>query len=183
MSKATELLERLLDAHEAYYDVRRGYEFGGRAFPGYAEFHTHGEKYVLSKKAKIWEVDAHEYIFFDVQPYVDAAAIERDAAFMATEALAKVDPVPDHMTSYLTLVVITDAVAPDVPAKVRRTRFRKNFLLGIRGWADLRLAVIDLQANNVYTNGQGREIQGSLEANLRKLVPEPLHDKALEEGE
>lgn len=171
---AGRVLDTLLSAHGAYYDVTRDYEFAGRLFPGYAEFHTHGERYVLSKKAKLWEVDAHEYLFFAVAPFADGAAVADLAAFATREGLAKADPVPDHMTSYLTMVVIADKVAPDVPALVRRTRFRKNFRLGLRGWADLRLAVIDLESGRVYTNGQGKEIKKSLEANLQKVQDRPV---------
>ena len=36
------VLERLLASHETWFDVYRDYEFGGRTFPGYAEFHSHG---------------------------------------------------------------------------------------------------------------------------------------------
>ncbi len=163
-----DLLARLLDAHEVYYNVTRNYDFGGRSFPGYAEFHTHGEKFVLSKKAKLWEVDAHEYIFFVLAEEATRALLEELTDFMVSEALKKVDPKPDHMTSYLTLVVLADRLSEDCAAYVRKRRFRKNFALGIRGWADLRLAVVDLENNNVVTNGQGKEIKGSLEANLAK---------------
>ena len=58
------MLKRILAAHEQWFDVRRGYEYAGRTFPGYAEFHSYGEKYVLVKSAKLWEVDTHEYLFF-----------------------------------------------------------------------------------------------------------------------
>ena len=51
------VLKRILAAHEQWFDVRRGYEYAGRTFPGYAEFHSYGEKYVLVKRAKLWEVD------------------------------------------------------------------------------------------------------------------------------
>lgn len=164
------LLRQLLDAHRAYYDVTCGYRFAGRTFPGYAEFHSHGERYVLSKKAKLWEVDAHEYLFFDTAPVADGAYLEELIAFMTGPVLGKVEPKPDHMASYLSAVVIADRADVAAPALVRRARFRKNFRLGLRGWADLRLAVIDLQGYNVCTNGQGKQMRGVLEANLAKAV-------------
>lgn len=168
-TKAQDLLESLFKAHEVYYDVTRDYEFAGRRFPGYAEFHTHGEKFVLSKKAKLWEVDAHEFLFFDYVASLSRAYLDEAASFIIREAMAKVKPEPDHMTSYLSLVIVADSVDEDVPKRVRSLRFRKNFRLGLRGWADLRLAVIDLSYDNVYTNGQGKEIKGTLLANLKKV--------------
>ena len=41
------VLKRILAAHEAFFDVHRDYEFAGRLFPGFAEFHSFGEQYVL----------------------------------------------------------------------------------------------------------------------------------------
>lgn len=61
--KRTDLLNRVLAAHEAYYDIRRDYLFEGRCFAAFAEFHTYGEKYVLTKRAKLWEVNTHDFMF------------------------------------------------------------------------------------------------------------------------
>lgn len=160
------VLNRLLASHETWFDVYRDYEFGGRTFPGYAEFHSHGEQYVLVKRAKLWEVDAFEYLFFVTARTLDADALADLVGFMTETAIQKVHPDPNHMTSYLSLVIIADDVPEEVRKLVRKTKFRKNFALGIRGWADLRLAAICLSDHSVTTNSQGKEMRATLEANL-----------------
>lgn len=160
------MLERLLAAHEAWFDVSRDYEFAGRTFGGYAEFHSHGEQYVLVKRAKLWEVDTHEYLFLHIEQRVDADTLAQLVSFMKEEALRKVQPRPNHMSSYLSLVVIADAVDDDARRAVRTTRFRKNFKLGLQGWVDLRLAVVDLSHSDVVTNAAGKELVRTLKANL-----------------
>lgn len=166
LSERDALVAQLLLAHEAWYDVARDYEFAGRTFPGYAEFHSHGEKYVLVKSAKLWEVDAHEYIFFDAVERLSEAYLSDAIAFMKDKAIAKVKPVPNHMQSFLSLVIVADSLDSGVEKAIRRTRYRKNFQLGIRGWADLRVAAIDLQEGRVITNGMGKEMKPALESNL-----------------
>ena len=172
MAKADEqdrrqlVLERLLASHETWFDVYRDYEFGGRTFPGYAEFHSHGEQYVLVKRAKLWEVDAHEYLFFTQADTLDHAQLEDLVSFVTTTGLEKVNPEPNHMTSYLSLVIVADDVPAEVKKAARKMRFRKNFKLGLRGWADLRLAVLSLADNSVTTNSQGKEMLATLQANL-----------------
>ena len=166
LSERDALVAQLLVAHEAWYDVARDYEFAGRTFPGYAEFHSHGEKYVLVKSAKLWEVDAHEYIFFDAVERLSDAYLSDAIAFMKEKAIAKVKPVPNHMQSFLSLVIVADSLDDGVEKAIRRTRYRKNFQLGIRGWADLRVAAIDLQEGRVITNGMGKEMKPALESNL-----------------
>ena len=158
-SRRDEVLTRLLVAHETWFDVSRDYLFG------YAEFHSAAEKYVLSKKAKLWGVNAHEYLFFEVTQRLTADVFAELVEFMTTRALDKVETNPEHMTSYLSLVIIADEVDADVVRAVKKTRFRKNFKLGFEGWADLRVAVIDLSASSVITNAMGKELRTSLEAN------------------
>ena len=158
-------LGRLLAAHEGYFDVQRDHAFAGRVFPGYAEFHSEASQYVLAKRAKLWEANAHEYLFFLLADRLDAARYADAVAFMTGDALAKVDLVPNHMTSYLSLVVIADAVDEDVRRAVRRERFHKDFRWGLRGWADLRVAVVDLSDSSITTNAMGKDLRATLEAN------------------
>ena len=159
------VLKRLLAAHETWFDVSRDHAFGGRTFPGYAEFHSSAERYVLVKRAKLWEVNAHEYLFFVTVDRLTAQRLKDEVAFMTTKALDKVQLNPEHMTSYLSLVVVADAVDDDARRAVKKTRFRKNFKLGFQGWADLRLAVVDLSMSSIVTNAMGKELRASLEAN------------------
>ena len=119
------VLKRILAAHEAFFDVHRDYEFAGRLFPGFAEFHSFGEQYVLVKRAKLWEANSHEYLFFTYAETFDEAQLDK------------------------------------------WVRFRKNFALGFRGWADLRVIVADLSTRCVYANAAGKQVASTIEANLR----------------
>ena len=151
MAGRKEVIERLLAAHEVWFDVERDHCFAGRVFPGYAEFHSSASQYVLVKRAKLWEASSHEYLFFWPADYLDEAELNDLLHFMTHEALDKVQLTPDHMCSYLSLVVVADGVDEAVPRLVRRARFRKNFAFGLKGWADMRVAVVDLSAPLVET--------------------------------
>ncbi len=174
-----DVLDGLLCSHETYFDVSRGYEFAGRSFAGYAEFRSHSEQFVLVKRAKLWEADAFEYIFFDVVDHADVAYVDEAIHFMTTEALAKVVPDENHMTSFISLVVIADSADSEAIARIKKARFRKNFKLGLRGWADLRVALTDLSSMEVVTNSMGKEMKSTLLSCLKtatfahdsKLVP------------
>ncbi|MEE0705634.1 MAG: hypothetical protein UCH28_04525 [Adlercreutzia sp.] len=165
MEDRRRVIERLLAAHEAWFDVQRNHRFAGRTFPGYAEFHSTASQYVLVKRAKLWEASSHEYLFFCETPHLDEAAWRDLLSFMTTEALAKVTLEPDHMSSYLSLVVVADKVDEEVARSVRKAHFRKNFLLGLRGWVDLRVAVVDLGRGEIDTNTQGKPLRETLAAN------------------
>ncbi|MEI3376490.1 MAG: hypothetical protein V8R08_01380 [Coriobacteriales bacterium] len=163
--RCREVLERLLRAHEGYFDVQRDHGFAGRTFEGYAEFHGSTSRYVLSKRAKLWEANSHEYLFFTLAGHLDQDAYDELVGFMKTEALAKVTLGPNHMNSFLSLVVIADSTDAQIARRVCTTRYRKNFQLGLKGWADLRVCVVSLDDGAVYANAMGKDMAKTLAAN------------------
>lgn len=171
--RAHEALDRLLLAHEGYFDVERDHAFAGRTFDGYAEFHSSTSQYVLVKRAKLWEAHSHEYLFFTLVGHLDEAAYDDLVAFMKGEALAKVTLEPDHMSSFLSLVIIADSADGHIARRVRKTRFRKNFCLGLRGWADLRICVACLDEGAVYANAMGADLASTVKANALRAGESP----------
>lgn len=167
-AKSELVLERLLAAHGAWFDVSRDVSVAGRAFRALAQFHSFGEQYVLVKRVKLWEAEEHEYMLFDVRDRIDVEAARSYVEFMKNEALELVKPEPNHMSSFRTLVVIANSASDEACALFRKTSHRKNFMWGIRGWSDVRLALIDLskpQGSRVVCNGAAKRIRKSLEAN------------------
>lgn len=167
-AKSELVLERLLAAHGAWFDVSRDVSVAGRAFRALAQFHSFGEQYVLVKRVKLWEAEEHEYMLFDVRDHLDAEAARSYVEFMKNEALELVKPEPNHMSSFRTLVVIANSTSDEACTLFRKTSHRKNFMWGIRGWSDVRLALIDLskpQGSRVVCNGAAKRIRKSLEAN------------------
>lgn len=168
IAKSELVLERLLAAHGAWFDVSRDVTVAGRAFRALAQFHSFGEQYVLVKRVKLWEAEEHEYMLFDVRDHIDAEAARSYVEFMKNEALELVKPEPNHMSSFRTLVVIANSASDEACTLFRKTSHRKNFMWGIRGWSDVRLALIDLskpQGSRVVCNGAAKRIRKSLEAN------------------
>ena len=93
-AKSELVLERLLAAHGAWFDVSRDVSVAGRAFRALAQFHSFGEQYVLVKRVKLWEAEEHEYMLFDVRDHIDAEAARSYVEFMKNEALELVKPEP-----------------------------------------------------------------------------------------
>lgn len=160
-----EVAKRVLYAHRAYFDVFEDYRFAGRTFFGYAEFHSYDEQYVLVKRAALWEAHSHEYLFIDTVAHLDAAYVLDAVEFLKTKAISKVNPTPDHMSSNLTMVIVADSCDEDALLELRRTRFRKNYKFGLRGWSDIRIAAIDLEGHRVVTNAAAKDMFPTLLGN------------------
>ena len=151
----TDLLERVLAAHKSFYDIRRDYLFEGRTFPAFAEYHTYGEKYVLVKRAKLWEVNTHDFMFFECVDELDETQLAEEISFMQEKALS--------------LVIIANRTTEAARKLAKKTRFHKEYRFGFRGWTDLRLAVVDLSLptdKSVVVNNAGKQLKEVLSSNL-----------------
>ncbi len=160
------ILERVLATHEAYFDIEQPHEFAGRTFAAYAQFHSETSQYVLVKRAKLWNATTHEHIFFDVRDCLNESAAQDLLEFMKTDALSKVNPNAEHMSSYLTLIAIAGKVDAGAAKVIQKARFRKNFKLGLNGWTDLKMIAIDASDCGIISNACGKESRKTLCAQL-----------------
>lgn len=168
--RAQRVVERLLLAYGDWYDVERDAEVCGRRFAGMAAFHQRGERYVLSRRARLWGVSNHEYVLFDAPSSLDAPMLDGYLDFMRTRAIGLVHPEePDHMSTDLGLILVAGRADQEALRLVRTTRWRKSYRLGLQGWTDLRVAVVDLSREGraeVVTNGAGKRMRPAIEAAL-----------------
>ncbi len=169
-SQTEEFALRVLEAHRQNFDLEIPYHFAGQELVGYGAYHAEASSYVLSKKAKLWEISAHEYLYVVAVDHLDEPTLDQWVARMKTEGIAALTIDENHMSSYLSLVIITSTADPAIARSVKRCRYRKNFCGGWRGWADLRIAVAVLSSSSVYCNRQGRLLGQTLETNLQKFL-------------
>lgn len=169
----TDLLERLLAAHGSHYDILRDYLFEGRVFSAFAEYHSFGAQFVLVKRAKLWEANVHEFLFFDVVNSFNEEDLEVAKNFMMEKAFRKVAAGTNHMSSAVTLVVIAHSVSDGAAEKLRKVSYRKNYKLGFHGWADLRLAVVDTSRpynEAVFVNTAAKNLKTTIEQNFKLVI-------------
>ncbi len=152
-----EALERMLQGYEAYFDVER---FSGREdnLPLMAEcrFYVHSEKYVLVKKAKLWDADSNEYVYIFSIPELTRELFERCKDHAYSDGMKKIDPKPGHMYSYITPVFICDTCTPEAEKALKKCNIYKSFHFSWYGWMNLHTAAVILGENRVITNRMGR---------------------------
>ena len=131
------------------------------------EYHERGEKYVLTKKAQLWAVEADEYVFIKEVDNLNKEALLDYFELQKSSLFKIVNPRPDHMSSAVILLLICGTVEENIPKLVKKLKFRKNFKLSFWGWADALVAVVDLSTKKVYTNSAAKHLRKSLELNLK----------------
>lgn len=150
-----ELVEALERYFEAYYDVNKASE-DAAPLRLRCDLHVNNQKYFLFKKNVMWEANCHEYVYiFSVPKLTDE--MYRLCEHVAYEAGMKlVDPVPDHMYTYITCVIVADETEPSAVRALKKCHIYKSFRFSLRGWMEFHTAVLDRSRGRAYTNRSGR---------------------------
>ena len=163
---SADYLNRLLLRYSGTFDIYQPYTILGREYPAYGYFFSHVEKYVLVRKANMWSADSYEHVLFAnpkelTQTHLEEyrQAIEEyiePALILKGEKL----PEPNHMYSYITIAVVTaKALSPEIKKAVRKFKFEKSYMHGIRGYSQARIAVVSMEDEAVCVNSMGRSLK------------------------
>lgn len=158
-------LNIVLAKYAGTFDIEKSRVMDGREYAAYAYFSSLGEKYVLVKKAKLWSVKAYEHAFFltedIVSPRLLTELMGHVTEYMEPVLVRRGEKYPekDHMYTYLTFVILCRKT-PDEAAKkaIKSFRFDKGYLFSMRGHAEVRLVVADMETEQIFTNGAGRSL-------------------------
>lgn len=159
-------LQLLLRAYGDYFDVERDIVAEGVNFDAFARFFSRSEKFVLTKAAKLWAFEMNEYVFFSTVNSLDSETVLKLFTAARDNGFSRIRPHKEHMCTNLTLVIIADHIDPEAAKAIKKTKFRKDFLLSIHGWTEFRIAAIDLSAGKIFANGAAKDVRKTLEQNL-----------------
>jgi len=68
-------------------------------------------------------------------------------------------PSVDTMSTILNgVLVVTLGFSEEAINFAKEFKFSKSFLLGIKGWCDIRLILVDLKEEKLYSNQKGKEV-------------------------
>ena len=122
-------------------------------------YHSRSEKYVLSKKAKLWAVEVNDYLYLYSMPKLDKWRAEECISFSIENALPRVTPHNEHMYSFITAVFVADEADEDALKFLRWRRFIKSYKLGLYGSSPLKTAALDIGREKIATNNMGRDLR------------------------
>ena len=155
-----QVLTRMLKGYQAYFDIEQ-YEDGKDGLPlaAHCRFYVHSEKYVLVKKAKLWDADSNEYVYIFSVPELTKELYEICKNYAYEDGMKLIDPKPGHMYSYITPVFICDTCTPEAEKALKRCRIYKSFHFSLHGWMDFHAAVLEVNHNKITTNRNGKCVE------------------------
>jgi hypothetical protein len=161
---AQEMLDKLLKAYSAYYDVER--KRPAPPFVAEAAFRSHERQYFLIKSARLSEAESNEYVFFALEEELTAPLLDALEGAAWNAGLSRVAPHKDHRNTDVTLIILASRTAPDAFALVPKRKRYKSYLFGFQGWSHFRLAVVEAQTGRLAVNRQGKTLRKFLKRNL-----------------
>ena len=160
-------LEKLLSAYSHQYDIARDVVVEGGSFPATATFFLRDENYLISKKHVLSAVENYDYTYFYVTDHLDAETLRQQIDLTMKVGSARVKPHREHMSSFVSLVVLADTIDEEAKKLIKKTRFQKYFRLALHGWMEYHIAAMECSTNSFLSNPAGKGAKKTLEQNLR----------------
>jgi hypothetical protein len=153
------ILDRFINSYQLSYDITNGDLASGLPLKALCQHHTRSEKYILSRKAKLWAVEVNDYLYLFSVPKLEKEQAQACVSFSIEDALPRVKPHNEHMYSFITAVFMADEAEKDALAFICRRRFTKSYKFGFHGSSPLKTAALDIVREKVVTNNMGRDLR------------------------
>ena len=98
--------------------------------------------------------------------HLDAAGAKALTERTLKAGLAAIRPHKEHMSSFVTLVVLAETIDPEAKRVLKKTRFHKNYRLALHGWMEYHIAAMECSTRTFLSNPAGRGARKTLEANF-----------------
>ncbi|GAI95822.1 unnamed protein product [marine sediment metagenome] len=159
-NKLDEYLKDLEGRYKYYYEVERDKEILGVKLDIFAKSSTEHFRQVLTKKIKIDQHYTKEYAVVKILKRIgDKGEVENFSKFIRSLVNELVVPSVEIMSTILNGVLVSAyGFSEEAIRLAERFKFSKSFMLGIKGWCDMRLILVDLERQRVYSNQKGKEV-------------------------
>ena len=161
-----ERLEKLLDAYAYHYDIERDVTVEGGSFPAAATYFLRDENYLITRRHVLNAVENYDYTYFYLADTLDEETLQKQIDLSMQAGMSRIKPHKEHMSSFVTLVILADVIDPEAKKLLKKTRFHKNFRLALHGWMEYHIAAMECSTNSFLSNPAGKEARKLLEANF-----------------
>ncbi|MFV8829420.1 hypothetical protein [Alkalihalobacterium sp. APHAB7] len=152
-------LDQLIEKYSRHFNVYQNKKLGCIPLSFYAEYKRRDEKYFMSKSIPIWGVDNQQYVFvWEKETKVKKDDVQMFATELLTNSKSYVPSHSEHMSSILVGVIITNQpLEKEVMKEVKKQRKLKFLKLGMNGWIECYVGLVQVEQREVYVHRKGRE--------------------------
>ena len=149
-------LDAILPLFSHYYDVVTPV---ASPFDARADFKSHNEQYVLVKAAHIADIDSNEHIFFKQCGELTENELLRYHETAWEQGQSMITPYYGHKNTDISLMILAEGISDEASGRVPRLRHSAVYKLGLYGYSNYRLVVVDTKSGHIYCNRNGRTLK------------------------
>lgn len=123
-----------------------------------ADLNIRNEKFILLPEIKLYGFENNEYFLVRRENDLQLNTIKEELAYLKSRLKVIAPPAKEHMSSEVSLVLITESEVPEDTEKFVKRFFRqKSYALGFKGWADLNVIVVTLSEGRVIAHKKNKK--------------------------
>ncbi|MDF2520258.1 MAG: uncharacterized protein K0R84_886 [Clostridia bacterium] len=154
-----EYLESLQKKFETHFKVERNVMLLGERIDIHASFSNVSGRTFITPNDVIDKCESYEYCYVKKTDRVTEDEIDAFGQFLKRIVDEYVEPGRDHMSTYVTGVIIGNSIDDKAGMAIKVHRFSRAYSFYLRGWCDVRLIGIGLDDNQIITNKAGKRVQ------------------------
>lgn len=168
-SKISSFVNELANKYTAFFDVYRDEKLGEFTLPFLAIYKRRDERYMLSKKIKVYAVENQQLVFTSVcQDKISPDYIKQFQKAIEANMFEHIPEDNEHMSTIVLGITVTDQDMDEKTLKeVKRFRKLKFLKFGFHGWLELYAVLIDLKNQKVFVHPKGKPFVQSIEKMLK----------------
>jgi hypothetical protein len=147
-------MNELIKKFETNFDIEYNRQLGEINFDFAGEFNQRSIKYMFMKAAEVYAFKSHEYVFYKEIDYkFEAPDFERLKSIIEENMNNIIKMDSEHMASVITFIFSSiESPSAEIVETIKKFKFYKSFLLGFKGWVNVKLIFINSNTNKVITN-------------------------------
>lgn len=160
-----EAVEKLLDHYREPYLCSKHMD-STSPLAATAFMHLVSDRKMLSI-AKVGIVESDDFVYIYSLEELNQETFERCCTEALTDGLKRVDPNPNHNFSLISIFFLCDKITPDGNAALKKMKFHKDYEKPEHGWADLRLAAVEMNSSSRTANPMGKVLLNIYKASVK----------------
>ena len=136
------------------------YTYNKEEFDLFALSNIRNEKYMATKRIRIYAFENDEYCFMKYYKSLDEDRLGKIIDILKISINDHIKPHDEHMSSTITGILAVDNIEDsEIIKKVKKFHYQKSFALGFKGWVDVRLVLVDLNRKDVITSKRAKGVE------------------------
>jgi len=154
-----EYMENLQKKFERHFNIEKDLVILGERIDVCAKFGDISGRTFITQNDVIDSLENYEYCYIKRFDNVTKEEVALYSRFLIKTVNEFVKPGINHMSTYVTGVIIGSSINEDAKNAARQYSFSRVYSFYLRGWCDVRLICIGAKNNEIITNKAGKRVQ------------------------